>query len=830
MLLQNYITSAWRNLVKHKLYSAINVLGLAIGLAAVMMITLFVRDELGYDAMWSKADNIYRTDITFSVPGREPMHAAATPGIALPFYRKDFPQIEYSTRVQPMNPSITRDENTIVEGIALVDAEVVDVFDFNVIAGDIRATLADNSSIALNQELATKYFGEEDPINQVLSLDYSGLVRDYKVTAVYEDFPDASTVYMPAFALIDEADWTERQWMFGNWYSVNSMTYLALRDGTDPASITDVFPEFINRNFSAFPMGGDDAKTTDFITMGMMNIQDIHLRDSGLGAGQTGSYSTVMTFAAIAVLILIIASINFMNLSTARASKRAREVSMRKVVGASRAQLIVQFLGESIMITLLGLVIALAIAELALPSFASFMNKELSMDYASLDMLQITGLALFVGLVGGLYPAFILSNFRPASVLKANQSSETSAGSLLRTTLVVIQFAVSIGLFVSTGVIYGQTLYAKTMDVGFNRDNVLIINRVSREGTTEHQASIINELRARNDVFSSVTSVSSAPGSTQENNNIARTEDTPNGEGQLIGQRTVNFEFFKTYQIPIIAGRTYDPDRSDFSPDTETLRANPGLTGTIIVNEAALGLLSLGTPQEAVGKMIFVMAGNGPNDPLQLGLEIIGVVPSVNFDSIKQDIRPEMYQINENLNRMNVILARFKGDPAEATAIAEAMWKDRITDIPFSSSFVDVAMATQYQAEEREAQMLAGFSALAILVACLGLYGLASFTAERRTKEIGIRKVMGARIFDIVKLLIWQFSKPVMIANLIAWPTAYYFMSGWLESFVYRLDNIYIFGLCILAGIVALLIAWGTVAGNAIRVAKTNPIKALRYE
>jgi len=830
MLINNYLKSGWRNLIKHKLFSLINIMGLAIGLASVILITLYVRDELSYDKMWSKADQIHRTNMTFLPPGRDPMHAAATPGIAYNYYVKDFPQIEHATRLSHMGATIKKNNDNIVEDIALVDADMPNVFDIEVISGDLISSLNDNSSIALSQTVAKKYFGEEQAIGKVLTLDFSGLVRDYKVTAVYEDLPRNTTISLPAFVLIDENDWTERPWLFGSWYSVNTMTYFVLNKNTDVDSMIKSFPDFINRNFSKFPMGGDDAITSDFIKMGMMNIKDLHLKDSGMGSGQTGSMTMVLTFSAIAILILIIASINFMNLSTARASQRAREVSMRKVVGASRSQLVTQFLGESVMITLFGLIIAIGLVELLLPPFSSMIGKELIFDYASLDILKVIGLAIFVGFVGGVYPAFVLSNFRPATVLKANKSAETRASAKLRTALVVLQFSVTIGLFIATGVIYGQTLYAKSMDPGFNKQNVLVLNRAGRDGSQEHQFGIIEELKTHNNIFTTVTSADTAPGNTQENNNIARTADMAIGEEILIGERRVNFDFFKMYEIPILAGRAYDRERNDFSPETEELRKDTSLTGKVMLNESAVSQFGWNSAEQALGKYIYVFGGNGPDDPLQLGLEVIGIVPDLNFDSLKQRIRPEMYRIMNNPNPLNVILARFKGNPSDAISIAEKIWNDRITEIPFDSSFVDVEMAAQYQTEEAEAIMLASFSGLAILIASLGLFGLAAFTAERRTKEIGIRKVMGAKIWDIVKLLLWQFSKPIIIANFIAWPIAYYFMNDWLQSFVYRIDGTYILALCVMAGIFALIIAWTTVASNAIRVAKTNPINALRYE
>lgn len=827
MLLTNYLVIGWRNIIKNKLFSCINIFGLAIGLAACSLITLFVRAELGYDSFWQQADKIQRVHLTFNIPGRDPIHAVSTPGPVMQGMKKYFPQIDLAARIAPINPTIEKDGQNFVEEMRMVDADFINIFDFETVKGDLSQALNDPHSLVLTQTLAKKYFADQDPLGQTLSLDFDAFKRDYKITAVIKDLPENSQLTLSAMVLIDESDWTHNQSRFISWFSVNSQLYITTKKAGDLAQINAGLDDFVNNNFPKLPIGGDDVKASELLNMSAMNIQQLHLNAIGMGEfNPRGSNETVMVFSAIALLILFIASINFMNLSTARASQRAKEVSIRKVMGASRANLISQFLGESILLTLLALAVAISLVEFVLPLYNDILNKSLAIDYGSTDLLQITALALVVGLIGGAYPAFVLSNFRPATVLKSNKSAETSASLKLRAVLVVIQFSVSIGLFISTGVVYSQMLYAESMDSGFNKDNMLIINRFGREAANQKREMMVEEL-SRNPQVTAITWSQETPGGSNENNTSMRTPDMSPQDALLIGQRTIGYDFFKTYQMELVAGRSYSRDRNDIRTTTAQLREGTDFKSSIILNESALRRLGLGTPEQAIGKSVFTGRGD-PTEKLEAELEIIGVVSDVHFDSLKASIRPEIYHLSHNWGRS--VSIRFIGDPMALVKTTQSLWQQEIPGIPFSYSFVVDDIAQQYDTEQGEAKMFAAFSALAILVACLGLYGLASFTAERRTKEIGLRKVMGASVLDIVKLLVWQFSKPVLVANIIAWPAAFWLMSTWLESFVYRIDSSVIIGLSVMAGMMAMLIAWATVAGNSVRVAKSNPIKALRYE
>lgn len=827
MIIENYITTAFRHILRHKLFSAINVLGLAIGLAAVMLIALFVRDEVSYDNFWTKADRIYRTHTSFNPPGRDSMSFVSTPGPVMQALKKDFPQIESASRVLRTHPMVTQGERSFVETITLAEPDVLDIFDFNVIKGDLEKTLASNSGLALSQTMAVKYFADSDPIGQIITLDFDVFERDYTVTAVIEDFPKNSQIEINSLALIIEEDWTENGWIFGDWFSLDAHLFYTVKQGIAIEEITDQMDEFINRNFPVFPIGNPDTPVSELVSIESVNIKDLHLKSEGVGDYRPlGNMNTVLTFSVIAILILIIACINFMNLSTARASQRAKEVSLRKVVGASKKSLIFQFLGESVLLTFLGLLIALAILELSLPLYSEILGKEFSLDYGSIDILQIIALSLVVGILGGAYPAFILSGFRPAEVLKANKSAESSASVSLRSVLVIVQFSVSIALFVSTAVVYGQMQYTKNMDLGFKKENLLSINNISWDAVLEKLPFLIDEFKRMPEV-TSVTSARFIPGYPFENNTAIRTNDMALQDAVIVSNRRVGYDFFKTFGIELIEGRTYQIGRADERATMDNIRAGNSHTAAVILNQSALRRLNLGTPEEALGKLTYISAGN-PAEILEVEYEVIGVIPDLHLESLRSNMRAEIYPLETGYAR--AITVRYLTEPKIIVDKIRTIWMREFPNIPFEYEYITDAIDGQYDAEQGQATMFAAFSGLAILIACLGLYGLASFTAERRTKEIGIRKVMGAGVGDIVKLLLWQFSKPVVVANLIAWPLSFYAMTQWLESFAYRIENYSIIGFCLIAGFAALFIAWGTVAGNSIRVARTNPIKALRYE
>ncbi len=831
MLLLNYIKTAWRNILRHKLFSTINILGLAIGLAAVMLITLFVRSELSYDTFWNNVDNIYRIHVRVDVPGKDPEY---NNGAAPPFakaFKKDFPELQNVARMVDMELLLIKDNNNFPLSIALVDAEILKIFEFKTIYGDIAEALNDKSSLILNQSQSIKFFGDKNPIGEIVTVKFFDHTKDYHITAVIEDHVDNTVLAINGMVLVAEEDFEGNIW--STWYSNFAFTYFTIKPNTDIKDITSRFPSFIDRHYPKLPFGGPDLKPRDAVTLSAMHITDLHLKAQGkFILVPKGNLNTVIMFSIVAILILIIASINFMNLSTSRASQRAKEVALRKTMGATRKNLIFQFLGESILITFFSLLIALLLIEILLPLYNHTIGKELIIDYFSMDILYITFFAIFIGIIAGIYPAFILSNFRPALVLSANKSAETNSSIKLRSFLVLLQFTISITLFVATAVIFAQMKFTENMDLGYTKENLLIINGNDYNKLVEKIDIITKRINRLNSVSSTTYSDGFSPGRAFTASDPIRTEQTTEYNPIMITFRPVGYDFLKTYDIPLIAGRSYERDRNDQRATREQIVAGEGHTGGIILNKSAVRRLGLGTAQEAIGKMLYMNVGKVGDDGAQKLLEaefsVIGVIDDVHFVDLKTQVGPEFYQLMPK--RPYFVIVRYSGNPIDIIDGAREIWQQEMPGVSFEYKYAADALGEQYVTEKGQMKMFSAFSALAIFIACLGLFGLANFTAERRTKEIGIRKVMGANTFDIVKLLVWQFTKPVIIASLIAWPLSFYAMSRWLENFVYRIDNIIIIALCLIAGLLALLIAWTTVAGNSYAVARTNPIKALRYE
>ncbi|MEX0300582.1 MAG: FtsX-like permease family protein, partial [Kordiimonas sp.] len=600
-----------------------------------------------------------------------------------------------------------------------------------------------------------------------------------------------------------------------------------LKNGASIETVNQRLPEFTNANIEIPPgFGGADTKASDFVKYSTQPITDLQLNPrapAGSEMKPTGSMEGVYIFSAIAGLILLIACINFMNLATAKSTKRAREVALRKVLGAHRSQLIIQFLGESILVAFIGLILGIVLVEACLPTFGEFVSKDLYFSLTDgMTLMILSGLVLVVGVLGGVYPALILSGFLPARVLKANKSAETSGSASLRNVLVIMQFAISIGLIIATSVVYGQKYYATTMDPGFNKNNLLVVRDLIRNGSRDQRDAFKEEV-AR---LPGVVSASYSFDRPSSGNNSNRTVTLPDSDaGILIGYQSVGYDFFETYEVPIIAGRNYSREYSlDGMPSGEGAEPGDQLQGTMVLNEAAVRRLGYASNEDAIGKSFSI----GVGQDIDADMTIIGVVPDLNFQSLRSIIRPEMFAMEKDI--FSNLTVRFEGNGSDMASRIEQVWNSMITTVPYRYEYVDESMAAEFEAEEAQSIMLGVFAGLAILIACLGLYGLASFTAERRTKEIGIRKVMGARVRDVVQLLVWQFSKPVLVANLIAWPVAVWGMLKWLETFPYRMDTWMLVPLCIGAGFVALAIAWATVGGNAAKVARSNPIKALRYE
>jgi putative ABC transport system permease protein len=832
---RNYFTVGLRALAKNKTYAFINIFGLAIGLAACLMILLYVSYERTYDSWVPNAENVYQVQSHFRDPDTgEVTDIQMSPYIAGTRLKQDYPQIQASVYALTAAPVVIRNGQALpTDDVFFVDNIFFDVLPIPLVRGDPRTALRDPGAVVLSETEARKYFGDADPVGRTLTMINRGITLDHRVTGVMRDLPRNSHMRLSMVSRIDPATFFAdtpdflTQWGWNSGYN-----YVALRPGTDPETIHRDMPNWERRHIPDQQFDDRSVNQGDFGDWNLVNIRDVHLgisQDAAMAPGNDAR--TIVTFAIVAFLILGMACVNFTNLATARASQRAREVALRKVLGANRKQLIVQFMAESILVAGIAMLLALALVELLLPPLAGFLDSDLAMRYFGWNgmLLPILALVLVVGAAGGLYPAFYLSRFQPAQVLKANKSSAEASGTgLLRSALVVGQFAVSIGLIICTAIVYAQTVHARTADPGFERGGIIQVDNLNRRQLTGRTEAIAREI-AR---VPGVRSVGRTGIGIDTDNQTGTGVSIP-GRAQpvVISNYTIDDGFFDAMGIDLLAGRQLsrnrlmDVDPLPFPATDEHERALSARGINVVINELAAQRLGFRSARSAVGaqlRMALVDPANG-----LVPITIAGVVRDTRFRSIRTPIEPIVYRLSE-VGNSHLIIRYDTADPSGVRARIEQAWRRLVPDVPFEAEFSEDVIAELYDAEESRAMIFAGFALLAIVVACLGLFGLAAFTAERRTKEIGIRKVLGARTRDIVRLLAWQFSKPVMIANLIAWPLAWLAMRNWLADFDTRID----LGPApfLLAGLLALAIAIGTIAGHAIRVARANPIHALRYE
>jgi putative ABC transport system permease protein len=830
---RNYFTVGIRALAKNRTYAFINIFGLGIGMAACLMILLFVRYEMSFDRWIPGSENVYQVQSWYHdrQTGRDD-RLQMTPYAAEPALRKDFPQIEAMVYGSPTSPVFMKNgEATTIEDFLFVDGDLLKVMPLPLLGGGADALGAPNSVVMTRSE-AMRLYGTIAVVGRPYTVISRGAERAMKITGVLEDLPKNSHLKATTIARVDYPQLAAKDPRFLTcWGCQSGWVWAKLKPGTDPRAIEAQFPAWEKRNIPDDNVGSTRTNAGDDQDWHLVNIRDVHLGKAQNGAMRPGNdRTTIVTFAIIALLILGMAVVNFTNLATARASQRAREVALRKVLGANRKQLIVQFIGESVLISMLAMVIALTLVELLMPSFAQFLDADMKVRYFGSEgiLLPVLALVLLVGVLGGLYPAFFLSRFQPATVLKANKSSAEAAGTgRLRSVLVVGQFAVSIGLIICTAIVYAQTVYARTADPGYKREHILQVTELSRAQLTTRGDAI--ELATRRvPGVDAVGRTSIGIATRNQNNTGVKVPGT--AEPVTIGQYTVDSGFKDAMGLTLVAGRWFDDNRPlddttlAYPPDPAAEKALAQRGANIVVNELATKRLGLQHPADAIGKTF--EAGLVSNEAGWVPATIVGVVKDARFRSVREPIEPILFQSAHNGE--SEMIVRFHGDPSAVRAGVERAWKSLASDVPFNAKFSDDIMVELYKAEDARAKTFAAFAMLAVVVACLGLFGLASFTAERRTKEIGIRKVLGARTRDIVRLLVWQFSKPVIIANVIAWPIAWWVMRSWLNGFDARI------GLgpspFLIAGGVALAIAVGTVAGHAFRVARANPIHALRYE
>ncbi len=829
---RNYFTVAVNALAKNRVYSLINLLGLAIGMAACLMILAFIRYETSYDRWVPGGENTYQFQTWYPSPqDGNPLFLQMASYVTAERLKKDFPQVEAVSYVLGGTPSITKQgQVTTAKDYLTADSDFLAVVDLPILKGSKNALNAPDTAVLTRSE-AIRQFGTDDVVGRTLSLIQKGKTYDYRINAVLADLPKNSHLRVNAIVRRDFPSYFAQERDFLTcWGCQSGWVYAKLKPGTDVDAINAQIPAWEKRNIADEDFGGTRYNAGDETDWKLVPVADVHLGKAQAGAMSPGNdRRTIATFAIIAALILAMAVVNFTNLATARAGQRAREVALRKVLGATRRQLVAQFVGESMLVSGIAVLIALALAELLVRPFAAFLDADFRLTYLGANGMLLPALALMliVGVAGGLYPAFFLSRFQPASVLKANKSStETPGTGRLRSLLVVAQFAISIGLIICTAIVYGQTVYARSVDPGYQRENILQVDNMSRYqliGRGEQMAERMKRIPGvvavgRTDI-----------GVATRNSNNTGVLVPGRSEAVNLGFYKVDVGFRDAMGIKLVAGRWFDPARPmddqtrSFPEVPEEIRALVTRGSNIVVNEYAARKLGATSPQEIIGKTFRLGMGQEYGE---MPITVVGVVRDSRFRSVRDPLDPIMF-IGTREGQTHMVI-RYDGDPAAVRSAVERVWKDSVSDVPFEAQFSEAIVADLYKAEEKRAQIFAGFAILAVVIACLGLFGLAAFTAERRTKEIGIRKVLGARTADIVRLLVWQFSRPVLIANLIAWPVAWWAMRDWLNGFDTRMTLTPLPFL--LAGGTALLIAVVTIAGHAFKVARANPIRALRYE
>ena len=819
----NYAAVAIRALGRHRVYAFVNLAGLALGLAACLIILLYVRYERSYDSWLPDADRVFQIQANWHEVGQPVSRSQASPFPVHDRLAAGFPEIEALSVLRPGQTVVMRGGAPL-----FLDAATVDIFQLPSADGSAATALPDTNSVVLTESEAVKQLGTSHAVGRTISIGAGAGKRDYRVSGVIRDLPKNSSLRLAVMFRNDPSEfdgWPEADKSWGN---MNQQHYVKLRSPADGASINARLPAWEKKTIAPQTIGGRIASQADIMDMKLVPIGDVHLGPNQAQAlAPGGDPRALATFGVVALLILGMAIMNFVNLSTARATQRAREVALRKVLGATRGQLVVQLMGESLLMVALAMLIALAATEIATPRIGAMIGADLAVTYFGEGGILLPALGLFivVGLLGGIYPALYLSRFQPAAVLRANKASAEAPGSArLRAALVILQFAVAIGLIVCTAFIYWQTRFVEAVDPGYRRDGLIQIDSAWRFAgdSTEYEAARREMLKVPGVVAAGRTSL----GLAATNKSIQAVRAPGAASALSMGVYPIDPQLFAAMDMRLLAGRFlsegFARDRVVRNADSGALEVGSGIN--VVINRNAASRLGFKDPQAAVGRTI----GTGLDGSDDLApATVVGIVEDTRIRTARDAIEPIVY-LYDPARTYQVIVRYAAAQPGAVMEGLQKVWRKFEPEIPFQGEFAEDLVGRQYASDRARGTLFASFAALAVIIACLGLYSLASFTTERRTKEIGIRKVLGAKVADIVKLLAWQFSKPVIVANIVAWPVAWWAMRDWLNGFDVRVPLTP--GPFLLAGLIALGIAIGTVAGHAFRVARLNPIHALRYE
>ncbi|THD80730.1 MAG: ABC transporter permease [Phenylobacterium sp.] len=829
----NYALALYRTLSRHRLYAALNTLGLALGIAVCAVLLLVVRFEAGFDRWTPHAQDIFRVNRTMHQPGRIAEDEPSTQPVLLPNLLADFPQIKAGVRLMGRTVTIRSGATDEYEDVVFADPAVFDVFELPFAAGAPRTALADSNSLVVSQAMARKYFGTEQALGRALTVVVDGRARDYRITGVLKDLPSDSSLSLDLIARLSPEVFSKVvQGQLTDWGSAMLHTFVRLRSPADAAAIQAALPAFVDRRVSHGLIAGPASRVFDFT---LVPLTAVHFRDAKTDQAMRPGADPLFVGAlgAMGVVTLLIAIVNYISLATARAGMRAREVAVRKVMGATRGALVVQFVAESVAMALGAGLIAAALVELAMPGVRAVLGEPVRLSYfgASGAVAPLLGLCVLVGLAAGVYPAIVLSGFRPASVLaSARTPGGGRTGGRVREALAVFQFAVAITLMVCTAVIFTQMQYLRHADIGFRREGLVIVRDFGQPQVAPRMRALVDAFRQVPGAIE-VTASDRRPATDSESTTNVKRLSNPAIAPDLTMEE-IGPNYASAYGLKLVAGRALGSTlrMDDFAL---TATAAPELRDQVnlMINRSAARALGFAEPQAAVGEKVQV--GVGDDGRPQIGT-IVGVVEDVRFRSPRRPSAPQFYVQTSHLgpddqpSPWNAAIRVRDGDQAAVIQRLAQVWRGVIPGVPFRAETVQAALQPYYDPDARRGQLFAAGAVLSGLIACLGLYGLAAFNTARRFKEIGIRKTLGASTRDVMRLLIGEFLRPVLWANLIAWPVAWLAMRAWLAGFDQRiaLNPAYFLAPAIAAVLVAIL----TVADQAWRVARAEPAVALRYE
>lgn len=820
-MLKNYFKIAFRNLFKHKLYSLINIFGLAVGIACCVLIMLYVNNEWSYDEFHSKSDRIYRAWVHEDYGEGDIYFNTVTPFVLKPTLEQNIPEVESIARRYQFSDLVKPNDQAeaFSESLQLVDPSFLTIFDFELLKGDPQTALSQPNGVVITPEAAKRYFGEANPMQQSLLIKMGNEFEAFTVTGIIEKAPENSSIRYQLLIPFEKGRDLFSERAFTSWFNVSPETYVLLKDDASLQAVEAKFPEMMQQ-----ALGPEEYERSSY-TVGLQPLTDIHLNTdmpTGIAPVSDPTYSYIL--GAIALLVLLIACVNFMTLSVSRSTSRAKEVGIRKTVGAQRQHLMYQFWGEALLMTVLALGFGVLLAELLLPYFNSLSGTSLSLDIDWGSVMLFAGLVAFISLVAGIYPALILSGFRPVEVLKGKLQIKGDK-SLFRKGMVVFQFTLSIFLIASTIIVNRQLNFMRSKDLGYQKEQIVVLQTDATPSQGNGLISVIEGVEQKRNLLdnvlagqASVRGVASSLFTPVQNGWIGVDFRDIDGKKRQFNANFVDARYLDVMGIDIIQGRGFSEENT-----SDARRA-------VVVNQALVDDYGWENP---IGKRL-------PGENF-IDHEIIGVTDNFNYMSLKTKVEPLAMTINpriifsgiDNVSiasapspRITVKLA--PGDIPSAMDALEAAWEDIAPAEPFNFTFLDQAVDNQYRQEERLSQIVIFGSALAIIIACLGLFGLASLMVVRRTKEIGVRKVLGASPAGIMMLVNREFTKLVLVGFVLAAPLAWYAMNSWLQDFAYKADiTVWVF---LLAGVITLAVAWLTVSYQSVKATLINPVDSLRSE